>query len=55
MLLWNFRMIMVPPMLRMQSINADQNAAKPSETGRVPMTQNDMIDRITVIPRIEYL
>jgi hypothetical protein len=42
-------------MLKIQSIMADQNAAKPSENGRVPMTQNDIIESMTVSPKIEYL
>jgi hypothetical protein len=53
--LWNLRMIMVPPMLRRQSIAADQKLANPSENGRVPITAKDMSMRRTVSPKIEYL
>jgi hypothetical protein len=53
--LWNFRIIMVPPMLRRQSIAADQKLANPSENGRVPITAKDMSIRRTVSPKIEYL
>jgi hypothetical protein len=53
--LWNLRMIMVPPMLRRQSIAADQKLANPSENGRVPMTAKDINMRRTVSPKIEYL
>jgi hypothetical protein len=42
-------------MLSTHSIKADQKLANPSENGRVPMTQNDMIESSTVKPRIEYL
>jgi hypothetical protein len=48
-------MIMVPPMLKIHNIAADQKLAKPSEKGRVPITANDMSIRSTVKPRIEYL
>ena len=54
-LLWNFRMIMVPPMLKAANKNADQILAKPSEKDRVPMTAQDRRARIPVSPKIEYL
>jgi hypothetical protein len=46
---------MVPPMLKTQSMAADQKLANPSENGRVPITANDMSMSSTVNPRIEYL
>ena len=54
-LLWNFRMIIVPPMLNARSINADHTLVKPSAKDRVPMTAQDMRARMPVTPRIEYL
>lgn len=53
--LWNFLMIMVPPMLRIHSIVADQKDASPSANGREPITTNDMSISMTVRPKIEYL
>ena len=53
--LWNFRMIIVPPMESMRSINADHIEANPSAIDRVPMTKMDMSIREPVIPRMEYL
>lgn len=53
--LWNFRMIIVPPMLNTHSIAADQKLAKPSENGRVPMTAKDISINMTVRPKMEYL
>ena len=54
-LLWNFRMIMVPPMLKAANKNADQILANPSEKDRVPMTAHDKSANIPVRPKIEYL
>ena len=53
--LWNFRIIIVPPMLRMHNIPSDQKLANPSENGRVPMTAKDNTINNTVSPRMEYL
>ena len=53
--LWNFRIIMVPPIDSMRSISADHMEAKPSAMDRVPMTKMDISISEPVIPRIEYL
>ena len=53
--LWNFRIIMVPPMDSINSIRALHMEAKPSAIDRVPMTKMDISMRDPVRPRIEYL
>jgi hypothetical protein len=53
--LWNFLMIIVPPMLNASSINADHIEVKVSLIPRVDMTAQDMRARTPVNPRIEYL
>lgn len=53
--LWNFLMIIVPPMLRTNSIRADQIAAKPSANVRVVMITKLISIRIPVTAKIEYL
>lgn len=55
MLLWNFRMIMVPPMLNASNIKADHTLVNPSENDLVPITAQDMRAKIPVMPRMEYL
>ena len=53
--LWNFRIIIVPPILNANNINADQIDMKPSDRALVPITANDINVNIPVIERIEYL
>lgn len=53
--LWNFLMIIVPPMLSARSISADHIEVKASLIPRVDMTAHDMRARTPVKPRIEYL
>ena len=53
--LWNFLIIIVPPILSASSIKADHTEVKPSESDLVPTTAQDMSARIPVIPRMEYL
>jgi len=48
-------MIMVPPILKIHNMPADQKLAKPSLKGRVPITAKDMIINVMVNPKIEYL
>ena len=55
MLLWNLRMIMVPPIPSAQSMSADQMAANPSASGRVVMTAKLIMAKTNVRVRIEYL
>ena len=52
---WNFRIIMVPPTLRPQSMSPDHKAASPSENRRDPRMSIPKIVRKSVIPRMEYL
>ena len=54
-LLWNLRIIMVPPMLRNRSIMADHSAAKPSDMLRVDITTSDMSIKMPVKLKMEYL
>ena len=53
--LWNFRIIIVPPILNANNINADHVDMKPSDRFLVPITANDINVNIPVIERIEYL
>jgi hypothetical protein len=53
--LWNFLMIMVPPILRASNINADHIDVNASLNPRVDMTAHDMSARIPVKLRMEYL
>lgn len=53
--LWNFRIIMVPPMLNTRSIIADQTAANPSANVRVDMTTNESNVNTAVTAKMEYL
>jgi hypothetical protein len=53
--LWNFRIIIVPPMLNTRSINADQIDANPSARVRVDITTKLSNVRIAVTAKIEYL
>jgi hypothetical protein len=53
--LWNFRIIIVPPMLSASNMKADHTEVKPSERDRVPTTAHDMNARMPVMARIEYL
>jgi hypothetical protein len=53
--LWNFLMIIVPPILRAISMMALQILMNPSEIERVPVTANDMIVNTPVTLRILYL
>ncbi len=53
--LWNFRIIIVPPMLNTRSISADQMDANPSAKVRVDMTMKLSNVRIAVTAKIEYL
>jgi hypothetical protein len=53
--LWNFLMIMVPPILSASNINADHIEVKASLSPRVDMTAHDMSASIPVKLRIEYL
>jgi hypothetical protein len=53
--LWNFRIIIVPPMLNTRSISADQIDANPSARVRVDMTTKLSNVRIAVTAKIEYL
>lgn len=52
---WNFRIIMVPPTLKAQSIKPDHTAAKPSGNDRDPNTTTPKIVRTRVIAKMEYL
>jgi hypothetical protein len=54
-LLWNFRIIIVPPMLKVNNKRADHTLAKPSAKDRVDMTAHDKSAKIAVRPKIEYL
>ena len=53
--LWNFLIIIVPPIDSINSISALHMEAKPSAIDRVPITKMDMSMREPVIPRMEYL
>jgi len=53
--LWNFLIIMVPPMLRQHRSKALQRLAKHSAGGRLPIIVSDVIVRIPVSPSMEYL
>jgi hypothetical protein len=53
--LWNFLMIIVPPILRAISMMALQILMNPSEIERVPVTANDMIVNTPVTLRMLYL
>jgi hypothetical protein len=53
--LWNFLMIIVPPILRAISMMALQILMNPSEIERVPVTAKDMIVNTPVTVRILYL
>lgn len=53
--LWNFLMIMVPPILNASNINADHIDVKASLMPLVDMTAHDMSARIPVKLRMEYL
>ena len=53
--LWNFLMIIVPPILRAISMMALQILMNPSEMERVPVTAKDMIVNTPVTLRILYL
>ena len=53
--LWNFLMIIVPPILSAKSISADHIDVKVSLKPRVDMTAQDMSARTPVKPRMEYL
>ena len=53
--LWNFLMIIVPPILRAISMMALQILMNPSEIERVPVTAKDMIVNMPVTLRILYL
>ena len=55
MLLWNLRIIMVPPMLRATSMRPLQSDKKPSDLTRDPRTGKDMRNNRMVTPRMEYL
>mmetsp|Transcript_31955 Transcript_31955/g.48613 ORF Transcript_31955/g.48613 Transcript_31955/m.48613 type:complete len:88 (+) Transcript_31955:372-635(+) len=52
--LWNFLMIMVPPMLNTNSITADQMAANPSAIVLVDIITKLRSVRIAVTAKIEY-
>mmetsp|Transcript_11913 Transcript_11913/g.28233 ORF Transcript_11913/g.28233 Transcript_11913/m.28233 type:complete len:169 (+) Transcript_11913:421-927(+) len=52
--LWNFLMIMVPPILNVKSITADQIDVKDSLKPRVDITAQDIRASIPVNPKIEY-
>jgi hypothetical protein len=53
--LWNFLIIIVPPMLNTSNITADQMAAKPSAKFRVDMTIKLNRVRMIVTAKMEYL
>jgi hypothetical protein len=53
--LWNFLMIMVPPILNANNINADHIDVNASLTPRVDITAHDMRAKTPVKPRMEYL
>jgi hypothetical protein len=53
--LWNFRIIMVPPILKANNIKADHMEVKASLRPRVDMTAHDMSAKIPVKLRMEYL
>jgi hypothetical protein len=53
--LWNFLMIMVPPILNASNINADHIEVKASLNPRVDMTAHDISARTPVKLKIEYL
>jgi hypothetical protein len=53
--LWNFLMIMVPPILKASNIRADHIEVNASLRPRVDMTAHDMSARTPVKPRMEYL
>lgn len=53
--LWNFLMIMVPPILRATNMTADQKEAKTSENDLAPAMAQHINARIPVIARMEYL
>jgi hypothetical protein len=53
--LWNFLIIIVPPILNANSINADHIDVKASLIPRVDMTAQDINAKIPVKPKIEYL
>lgn len=54
-LLWNFLIIMVPPILKNKSMLPLHKAAKPSEKTRVDVTNKLMITNIPDITNIAYL
>lgn len=53
--LWNFLIIMVPPILKASNIKADHIEVKASLRPRVDMTAHDMSAKIPVKLNIEYL
>jgi hypothetical protein len=53
--LWNFLMIIVPPILRAISMMALQRLMNPSESERVPVIAKDPIVNRPVTLRILYL
>ena len=53
--LWNFRIIIVPPMLKTTSMREDQIDANPSARDRVDMMMKLSNVRIAVTAKIEYL
>ena len=53
--LWNFLIIIVPPILNANSINADHIEVNASLRPLVDMTAHDINAKIPVKPKIEYL
>ena len=53
--LWNFLIIMVPPIDNMRRSTADQMDMNPSASPRVPVTAKDMSASTPVMARMEYL
>ena len=53
--LWNFLMIIVPPMLNVKSMIADQRDVNDSLKPRLDMTMQDIRESNPVNPKIEYL
>jgi len=52
--LWNFLIIIVPPILKVSNINADHIDVNDSLKPRVDITAHDINASIPVSPRIEY-
>jgi hypothetical protein len=53
--LWNFLIIIVPPILKVSNINADHIDVNDSLKPRVDITAHDINASTPVNPKIEYL